>query len=77
MNFKFMLMLCLSGMAVVFIAQNVAIVEISFLFWRSSMSSAVLIFLSLMIGCVFGWFLHGHLLQRKLRGTKAEPAYLS
>lgn len=68
MNFKFMLMLVLSGMAVVFIAQNVAIVEISFLFWRTSMSGAVMIFLSLIIGCAIGWFMHGHLLQPKLRG---------
>lgn len=74
MNFKFMLMLIATGLAIMFIVQNVAIVDISFLFWRTSMSSAVLVFLSLVIGCAFGWFMHSHLLQQKLPGTKTEPA---
>lgn len=64
---KLALILFLSSMAVLFIAQNVAVVEIGFLFWRASMSSAVLIFFSLMIGFLLGWFLHGYLLHRKAR----------
>ena len=69
MNFKLLLILVLSIMAVVFIAQNVAVVEIGFLFWRASMSSALLIFFTLMIGFVLGWFLHSYLLYRKFKGT--------
>lgn len=67
MNLKLMLILMLSSLAVVFIAQNVAMVEIDFLFWKASMPSALLIFFTLMIGFVLGWSLHNYLLYRKVR----------
>lgn len=70
MNFKLALVLILSSLAVVFIAQNVTVVEIGFLFWRASMSSALLIFFTLMIGFLLGWFFHGYLLHRE---SKGEP----
>ncbi len=76
MNLKLVLMLILSSLAVLFIAQNVAVVEIGFLFWRTSMSSALLIFFSLMTGFVLGWFMHGYLLHRKAAGNKGELRYL-
>jgi uncharacterized integral membrane protein len=65
MNLKLILLLILSSLAVIFIAQNVAVVEIGFLFWRVSMSSALLIFFTLMMGFILGWFLHSYLLYRK------------
>jgi uncharacterized integral membrane protein len=65
MNPKLVLILILSSLAVVFVAQNTAVVEIAFLFWRISMSSAILIFFTLMIGFLLGWFLHGHFSHRK------------
>ncbi|MHB1619585.1 MAG: lipopolysaccharide assembly protein LapA domain-containing protein [Sulfuricella sp.] len=68
MNLKLTLILLLASLAVVFIAQNVAVVEISFLYWRASMSSALLIFFTLMIGFLLGWFLHSYLLHRKSKG---------
>lgn len=52
-------------MAVLFIAQNVAVVEIGFLFWRVTMSSALLIFATLVMGLLLGWFMHSYLLYRK------------
>jgi uncharacterized integral membrane protein len=73
MNLKLALILILSSLAVVFIAQNVAVVEIGFLFWRASMSSALLIFFTLVIGFLLGWFLHSYLLYRK---SKSESDYL-
>lgn len=73
MNMKLALIVILSSMAVLFIAQNVAVVEIGFLFWRASMSSALLIFFTLMIGFLLGWFLHGYLLHRK---AKAQSSHL-
>lgn len=76
MNLKLLLMLMLSSVAVVFVAQNVAVVEIRFLFWRVSMSSALLIFFTLMTGFVLGWFMHGYLLHRKAVGNKGELRYL-
>ncbi len=68
MSFKLALILILSSLAVVFIAQNVAVVEIGFLFWKASMSSALLLFFTLMIGFLLGWFFHGYLLHRESRG---------
>lgn len=67
MNFKLALVLILGSMAVLFIAQNSNVVEIGFLFWRASMSSALLIFFTLMIGFLLGWFLHSYLSYRKSR----------
>lgn len=72
MNLKLTLVLILSSIAVVFIAQNVEVVELSFLFWRATMSSSILIFFTLMIGFIVGWFLHSYLLYRK---SKDEPVY--
>jgi len=73
MDFKLALIFILSSMAVLFIAQNVAVVEIGFLYWRASMSSALLICLTLMTGFILGWFLHSYLLYRK---SKGESIYL-
>jgi len=72
MNLKLTLILVLSSLAVIFIVQNVAVVEIGFLFWRVSMSSALLIFFTLMTGFLLGWFLHGYLLYRR---SKSELVY--
>lgn len=68
MNLKLTLILILSIMGVLFIVQNSAVVEIGFLFWRASMSSALLIFFTLMAGFLLGWFLHSYLLYRKSKG---------
>ena len=66
-------MLIISSLAVIFIVQNAAVVEIVFLMWRVSMSSALLIFFTLMTGFVLGWFLHGYLWYRK---SKDKTVYL-
>ena len=50
-----------------FIVQNFAVVEISFLFWRVSISSALLIFGTLLTGFVLGWSLQSYRLYRKSR----------
>lgn len=76
MNLKLLLMLVLASLAVLFIAQNVAVVEIGFLFWRASMSSALLIFFSLMTGFVLGWFTHSYLVHRKTIGKNGQLSYL-
>ncbi len=73
MNIKLTLILILSSLAVVFIAQNVADVEIKFLFWAVSMSISLLIFFTLLFGFVLGWYLHSYLLYRK---AKAKMVYL-
>lgn len=67
MNFKLLLILVLSSLAVLFIAQNVALVDVGFLFWHVSISSALLVFFSLALGFVLGWFLHDYLKYRQAR----------
>ena len=60
MGFKMILGIVLAGIAVLFIIQNVAVVELTFLFWTLSMSRALLMFLILTIGIILGWLLRSH-----------------
>jgi uncharacterized integral membrane protein len=60
MSYKSIVSLVLVGIAVLFILQNVAVVEFRFLFWRIEMSRALMFFLVLSIGFISGWSLHGH-----------------
>ena len=65
MNFKITLVIILSGVVLIFLAQNLQVVTVSFLLWEMSMSRAVLIFFSLLIGFIIGWFLNSYLSYRK------------
>ena len=65
MNFKMLLILILSGLALLFAIQNVAVVEIQFLFWAIQMPRSLLFLLLLVIGVIIGWFLHGYVKYRK------------
>jgi uncharacterized integral membrane protein len=50
MNFKLIAIIILVSIAAIFLVQNVAAVEVTFLFWSISMSRALLIFFTLIIG---------------------------
>ena len=65
MNFKITLVVILVCLALIFVAQNIDIVTVSFLFWEISMSRAVLLIFSLLIGFITGWFLNSYLAYRK------------
>ena len=65
MNFKLILALILAGFAVIFIVQNVVVVEIRFLLWTLSMSRSLLMFFLLAIGVIIGWLLHSYSLHQK------------
>jgi len=58
MNAKLVVCLILAGLVVLFIVQNVTVIEVRFLFWTLSMSRALLMFFILAIGIIVGWFLH-------------------
>lgn len=58
MNVKLFLGLLLAGFTILFIIQNVAVVEIHFLSWTLSLSHALLIFFVLATGIFIGWLLH-------------------
>jgi uncharacterized integral membrane protein len=65
MQIKLIVSLVLAGLAVLFIVQNVAVVDIKFLFWKLSMSRALFMFIMLAIGILVGWTLHSLHLHRK------------
>jgi len=65
MNSKLILILILACLAGLFIIQNVAVVEIRFLFWSIQMSRSLLILFLVAIGIIIGWFLHGFFKHRK------------
>jgi uncharacterized integral membrane protein len=62
---KLISILLLVGMALLFIFQNVATVEIQFLFWSTSMPRSLMILLILLTGMLIGWFLRSYLRYRK------------
>lgn len=66
MHFKLVLSLILIGITVLFVIQNVTVVEISFLFWSFAMSRALLIFMVMAIGIIIGWLLHGYYSHRRV-----------
>ncbi|QOY55653.1 LapA family protein [Candidatus Sulfurimonas marisnigri] len=58
MNIKLASTLTLITLVIIFIFQNVAVVEIKFLFWSTQISRSLFIFFLLLIGIVIGWLLH-------------------
>jgi len=65
MKLKLIMMLILASLTLLFAAQNFAVVDVGLLFWSASMPSALLIFLTLIIGFTLGWSLHSYLSYRK------------
>jgi putative membrane protein len=59
-NAKLVSISVLVGLVVLFILQNVAVVDIQFLFWSIQMPGSVLMFVLLVTGVIIGWFLHNH-----------------
>ncbi|MCF8050057.1 MAG: LapA family protein [Desulfobacterales bacterium] len=57
----------LAGLMLVFIIQNVAVMNLRFLFWTLSMSGALLMLLILSAGIILGWLLHSGFSRRKRR----------
>jgi uncharacterized integral membrane protein len=65
MNYKLILSIAMVGMAVLFIIQNVTVVDLRFLFWTLSMSNALLMSLILSIGIILGWLLNSYFKRLK------------
>jgi uncharacterized integral membrane protein len=66
------LLLVLAAITIVFIVQNVSVIEIRFLFWSVSMSGALLVFLFITTGIVIGWMLSGLDSHRKKKQAPPE-----
>ena len=65
MTFRLFMIAVLAGLAVLFLIQNVGIVEIRFLFWSFSVSRSLLLFLVLCAGFAAGWLWHGFSAHRR------------
>ena len=65
MSYKIGLVAILALIVLIFLAQNFEVVTVNILFWEMSMSRAVLLFFSLLVGFIIGWFLHSYLSYRK------------
>lgn len=72
MTFKLIAIIILVSIAVIFITQNVTVVEVNLLFWSISMSRALLIFFTLVIGFILGWSLHSYLSYRRAKNETLD-----
>ena len=73
MHFKLILSLLLAGLAVLFVVQNVAVVEVRFLLWGLHMTLSLLIFLLFAGGIAVGWLLHSYWAYRSKAPGILEP----
>ena len=74
MHFKLAIGLVLAGLTVLFVIQNVAVVEVRFLFWSLFISLALLVFLLFAIGIIVGWLLHSYVQHRRERAKNGLNA---
>jgi uncharacterized integral membrane protein len=55
MTTKNIIIVILIALVIVFVIQNAQIVEVRFLFWTVTMSRALMVLLTLLIGVIAGW----------------------
>lgn len=67
MQWKMILWGVIGVLLVIFIVQNVAVMEIKFLFWKMSMSRSLMMFFLVIIGIAIGWFWRGVSMRNKKR----------
>ena len=65
MHFKLIFVLVLISLAVLFIIQNVAVVEVQFLLWSIQVSRSLLMLILLAVGIIVGWLLHSFYIFRR------------
>ena len=65
MRYKLISTLILIGVVVIFVIQNVTVVEIKFLLWSFEMSRSLLYFIIIAIGIVSGWLLNSYYRHKK------------
>ena len=70
MNAKIISTLTLIILVVIFITQNVTVVEVNLFFWQITISRALLIFITLLIGFLLGWFIKSYLNYKKTQTDK-------
>jgi uncharacterized integral membrane protein len=61
MDLRKVFILALSGLTLLFIVQNLAIVEVQFLFWSFALPRVVLLSIIFAVGILTGWLLSSYL----------------
>ena len=64
-HLKLVLSLIIAGLSVLFVIQNVAVVEVRFLLWSLHMTLSLLVFLLFASGLIVGWIIHSHWAYRR------------
>ena len=72
MNFKIFSILTLIILAVIFITQNVTVVEVNLFFWQVTISRALLIVTTLLIGFLLGWFIKSYTGYKATKNIKPQ-----
>ena len=57
MNVKNIILLVLTTLVIILVLQNTQVVEVQFFFWKMSMSRALMLFGTFLIGLIAGWLL--------------------
>jgi uncharacterized integral membrane protein len=70
--FKLIISLILAGLVVLFVVQNVPVVEVRFLLWGLQMTLSLLIFLLFAGGIIVGWLLHSYWVYRRKPLAQSE-----
>jgi uncharacterized integral membrane protein len=73
MNFKLISGLVIICLILVFIIQNITIVEIRLFFWTIEISLVLLILILLGLGMVAGWLLNDYFTYRKKIKSQMKP----
>ena len=72
MLFKLILSLTLALLTVLFVVQNVAVVEVRFLLWGLHMTLSLLMFLLFGCGIIVGSLLHSYWVYRRKAAIESE-----
>ncbi len=64
MNFRMIIIVSLIALSLIFIVQNIAVIEVHFLIWQLEMSRALMIIFLFFIGIIVGWLLRGYTLHK-------------
>lgn len=65
MNYKLIVVVVLCALGVIFIFQNIAVVQIQFLFWSITIPRSLLIIFLLALGAAIGWLMQGYMRFRQ------------
>jgi uncharacterized integral membrane protein len=71
-RFNVIVIACLAGLVVLFVLQNLATLEITFLFWTFQASRALMITVSVVVGLIIGT-IAGYTLKSHQRRDRGPP----